>query len=157
MEDSSGSAMIALLPITSDWCKIECPHLTLVYAGEIKDLEPTTFNELAKDAAMVAMMSNPITLRVMSVEPFGYSDEQKVDALRFRPTPELMAMRRAVERWNKSEFDFNPHSTIGPLGSYGDNPRYVAFDRVMVGWGKEQLVFSMLSNRREDYPTVSAY
>lgn len=153
MEDYSESAMIALLPITNDWCKIECPHLTLVYAGEIKDLEATAFNELAKDAAMLAMMSNPIMLKVMSVEPFGYSEEQKVDALRFRPTPELMAMRRAVEKWNKSEFDFNPHATIGPFGSYqNENPRYVAFDRVMVGWGKEQLVFSMLSNRHEDYP-----
>lgn len=154
MEDFSGSAMIALLPMTSDWCKIECPHLTLVYAGEIKDLDTASFNELAKDASMLAMMSSPVMLKVMSVEPFGYAEEQKVDALKFRPTPELMAMRRAVERWNKSEFPFNPHATIGPLGSYGDNPRYVAFDRVMVGWGKEQLVFSMISPR-QDYPAAA--
>lgn len=146
MNDYKDSAMIALLPISSDWCKIECPHLTLVYAGEIGDLEPTDFNELAKDASMLAAMSRPITLKVMSVEPFGYSEDQKVDALRFRPTPELSAMRRAVEHWNKSEFDFKPHATIGPLGSYQENPRYVAFDRIMVGWGKEQLIFSMMSN-----------
>lgn len=152
MEDYKESAMIALLPISSEWCKIDCPHLTLVYAGEIGDLSPTVFNELAKDASMLAAMNGIITLKVLGVEPFGYAEEQKVDALRFRPTPELMAMRRAVEKWNKSEFDFNPHATIGPFGSYDNNrPSFVAFDRVMVGWGKEQLVFSMNKNNIAAY------
>lgn len=146
MDGFTQSAMIALLPITSDWCTLDCPHLTLVYAGEIEaDLKSTDFNNLAKDASMLALLSKPVTLKVMSVEQFGYSAEQRVDALRFRPTPEIMAMRRAVEHWDKSEHPFAPHSTIGPIGSYTDNPRYVTFDRVMVGWGDDSLVFSMES------------
>ncbi len=65
MDDFSDSVMIALLPTTSDWCHIELPHLTLVYVGEMDDLKPTVFNELAKDAAMLAMMARPITLNVI--------------------------------------------------------------------------------------------
>lgn len=142
MEDVSGSVMIALLPITTDWCRIELPHLTLVYAGETKDLKLTTFNELAKDASMLAVLSRPITLKVMGVEVFG--DEEKVDVLRLQPSPELWSMRRAVEHWNASEFPFNPHSTIGPAGmSSTDYPRYLAFNRILVGWGEEKLIFAM--------------
>lgn len=141
--DNSDSVMIALLPITSDWCRIELPHLTLVYAGLKSDLQPTIFNELAKDAAMLAMLSRTITLRVTGVELFGRGDEPKVDVLRLQPSPELLAMRRTVEKWNASEFPFNPHCTIGPPGTFIDWPRYLAFNRIMVGWGKESLVFSM--------------
>lgn len=142
MEDTSGSVMIALLPITTDWCKIELPHLTLVYCGEMPDLSLTTINELAKDASMLAVLSRPITLKVMGVEVFG--DVDKVDVLRFQPSPELWSMRRAVEKWNASEFAFNPHATIGPAGmSSMDYPRYLAFNRILVGWGEEKLTFSM--------------
>lgn len=142
MDDFSGSVMIALLPITSDWCRIECPHLTLVYAGKVEDLKPTAFNEMAKDASMLAMLSRPITLKVMGIEVFG--DEEKVDVLRLQPSPEIWSMRRAVEHWNASEHPFKPHATIGPAGmSYTDYPRYLAFNRIMVGWGDEKLTFSM--------------
>jgi 2'-5' RNA ligase len=142
VEDVSGSVMIALLPITTDWCSIDLPHLTLVYAGETKDLKPTMFNEMAKDASMLAVLSRPITLKVMGVEVFG--DEEKVDVLRLQPSPELWSMRRVVEHWNASEFPFNPHATIGPAGmSSIDYPRYLAFNRILVGWGEEQLVFAM--------------
>jgi 2'-5' RNA ligase len=141
MEDTSGSVMIALLPITTDWCRIELPHLTLVYVGEIKDLKPTVFNELAKDASMLAMLSRPILLKVMGVEVFG--DTERVNVLRLRPTPELWSMRRAVERWNGSKFSFNPHVTIGPMGTYTESPGYLSFDRIMVGWGDEKLTFSL--------------
>lgn len=142
-DDFSDSVMIALLPITSEWCRIELPHLTLVYAGEVKDLKPTSFNELAKDASMLAALSNPLTLRVMGVEVFGDWGSEKVDVLRLQSTPELQAMRRAVERWNASEFPFRPHVTVGPTGTYVEAPRYVAFNRIMVAWGKESLVFSL--------------
>lgn len=139
--------MIALLPITSDWCRIECPHLTLVYAGETKDLNVTQFNEMAKDASMLAMLSRPITLKVMGIEVFGGDDEPKVDVLRLQPSPELWSMRRAVEKWNASEYPFKPHATIGPAGmSYTEYPRYLAFNRIMVGWGEEKLTFSMDGN-----------
>jgi 2'-5' RNA ligase len=140
MDDFSDSVMIALLPITTDWCRIECPHLTLVYAGEVKDLKPTAFNELAKDAASLAMLSTPIMLKVTGVEVFG--DEDKVNVLRLLPSSELWAMRRVVEHWNKSEYPFRPHATIGPANQFEANvPGYLAFDRIMVGWGEDKLTF----------------
>ncbi len=71
MDDFSGSVMIALLPTTNEWCRIEVPHMTLVYVGEIEDLKPTVFNELAKDVSMLAALTNPITLKVMGVEILG--------------------------------------------------------------------------------------
>jgi 2'-5' RNA ligase len=145
MDDFSDSVMIALLPITSDWCHIDLPHLTLVYVGATKELKPTVFNELAKDAASIAMLSNTIMLKVLKTEIFG--DEDKVDALRLQPSPELLAMRRTVERWNGSEHPFNPHVTIGPTGSFiSPAPSYLAFNRIMVGWGKESLTFWLKSN-----------
>lgn len=139
--DTSDGVMIALLPTTSDWCKIDLPHMTLVYAGVKSDMKPGDFNELAKDAASIAMLSSPIGLQVVARETFG--ENMDVDAYRLRPTPELWAMRRTVERWNASEHPFNPHVTIGPVGTFVDMPpRYILFDRVIVGWGDEQLPFS---------------
>lgn len=141
------SAMIALLPITTDWCKISLPHMTLVYAGEIDKLSPGSFNELAKDACAIAMMNRVLTLEVLTKEQFGnWSDDptKMVDVLRLRPNSELLAMRRTVEDWNKSEFPFNPHVTIGPVGQHVENqPRLLAFDRVLVGWGDEYLTFHL--------------
>lgn len=140
MNDFSDSVMIALLPITTDWCQIECPHMTLVYVGEKKGLKPSTFNELAKDASSIAMLSGPLTLKVQGVKVFG--DEDKVNVLVLQPSPELWAMRRAVESWNGSEYPFNPHVTIGPVSGYPENvPTYIAFNRIMVGWGEEKLTF----------------
>lgn len=151
MDDFSESVMIALLPITSDWCRIELPHLTLVYVGEKKDLKLSVFNELAKDASTLAMLSNPLMLKVMGVEMFGDFGSEKVDILRLQPNPELWSMRRVVEKWNASEFPFQPHCTIGPSGVYRqDIPTYLAFNRIMVGWGKEYITFD-LSNKSSVY------
>lgn len=137
---ASSGVMVAFLPTFSDWCKQDLPHMTLVYAGTIDKLRPTDFNTLAKDTASIAMLSPSFALRVMGVEVFG--DEDKVDVLSFLPTPELLAMRRMVESWNASQHPFNPHATIGPQGSAGiDIPKYVNFDRIMVGWGDERLTF----------------
>lgn len=144
MEDTSNSVMLALLPITSDWCHIELPHCTLVYVGKKNDLEKSVFNELAKDASMLALLSNPITLKVLGVEVFG--ELEKVNVLRLQPSQELWAMRRVVEKWNASEFPFKPHATIGPIGSMIDTPRYLAFDRLMVSWGEDNLTFSLKTN-----------
>ncbi len=143
MDDNNDSVMIALLPTTSEWCRIELPHLTLVYAGLKKDLKPTAFNELAKDAASIAMLSDPITLKVLGFEIFGgwKENEDKVDVLRLQPSPELSAMRRTVERWNASEHLFKPHATIGPTGSYVEMPSHLIFNRIMVGWGDENITF----------------
>lgn len=134
--------MIALLPITTDWSKLDVPHMTLVYAGEVDDLPETAYVELAKDAAMLAMLSRPVQLKVKEKAIFGSDDEEKVDVFRLQPTSELLAMRRSVERWNASEFPFNPHVTIGPAGTFLEfSPTYLAFDRVCLGWGDEYLTF----------------
>lgn len=136
------SAMIALLPITSEWCKQDLPHMTLVYAGLISDLQVGDFNDMAKDAASIAMLSSPITLRVTGVEVFG--EEEKVDVLKLDKSSEVMAMRKIVDDWNASEHPFNPHCTIGPLGSsmaIPEIPRWVAFNRIYVGYGEESLTF----------------
>lgn len=142
MVDFDDSVMIALLPTYSDWCKIKIPHMTLVYVGETKDLRPGSFNELAKDASSIAMLSGPITLRVTGVEVFGGGDEEKVDVLTLQASSELLAMRRTVESWNASEHPFNPHCTIGPAGSFLEFPPHVvSFDRISVHWGKEVITF----------------
>lgn len=143
MDDFSDSVMIALLPTSSDWCKIDLPHLTLVYAGEKDDHPETAFNELAKDACTIAMLSNRLHTRVLGTEVFG--EEDKVDVLRLELSPELLAMRKIVEHWNASQFPFRPHVTVGPAGE-GDQlicPQTISFDRVMVGWGEERLTFNL--------------
>lgn len=149
MDDFKNSVMIALLPLGSSWCRIELPHMTLVYAGEIDDLEPGDFNKIAKDAASIAMMNRPLTLQVTDVEVFG--EEDKVDVLRFRSTSELDAMRHVVDGWNQSEFPFRPHATMGPIGTrmlvQHNIPEHVTFDRVYVGWGEESLTFMMKMNQ----------
>lgn len=149
-QDVEKSAMIALLPTVDDWCKIDLPHMTLVYAGEVPDLPSSAFNEMAKDAASLAMMTWPITLKVIEVAQFG-EGEEKVNVLRLRLTPELVAMRRFVDRWNRSDYRlFNPHATIGPVESDPFSqtmedvpmyPMYLSFDRIMVAFGTESMTF----------------
>jgi 2'-5' RNA ligase len=137
---ASDSVMLALLPTTSDWCNIELPHLTLVYAGLKSDLKPSDFNELAKDAAMLAMLTSPLYLKVMAKETFG--PNRDTDVFTLMPTPELWSMRRAVEKWNASQFAFNPHVTIGPTGTFVESvPRAIGFDRLLVAWGDDKITF----------------
>lgn len=134
--------MLALLPITTDWCKMPLPHMTLVYAGTVQDLQPSDFNELSKDASMLAALTIPLNLKVMGIKQMG--DQVKVDALCIQPSTELWAMRRAVEQWNASQFPFTPHATIGPAGTGVDvMPRMLSFDRLYVGWGEECLTFRL--------------
>lgn len=144
MDDFSNSVMIALLPTTSDWCKIKLPHMTLVFAGEIENLSQQSHNEMAKTALSLAMVCRTFSLVVMGTDVFG-SGEEQVEVLRLRPDPEVLAMRHVVESWNASEFPFNPHVTVGPLGSTGDTiPDFITFDRVAVGWGDSLLVYNLL-------------
>lgn len=143
-DQAKQSVMIALLPIMSEWSKIEKPHLTLVSAGDVEDHSELDYLELAKDAAMLAMMNRPIQLRVMGRDQFGGEGEEKVDVLRLQPSSELWAMRRAVERWDASEYPFTPHCTIGPAGTFIEmTPSYIAFDKICVGWGGEYLEFNL--------------
>lgn len=137
------SIMVALLPTETSWCKIALPHLTLVYAGEVPDHNPTDFNTLAKEAAMIAALSPPLGAKVFGVDVFG--QEEKVNVLRLDLTPGLKAMRAMLEKWNQSEFtEFKPHCTIGAQGDGYDPdtiPMYLMFDRIMVGWGDQELPF----------------
>lgn len=140
---ASDGVMIAFLPTTTDWCRQELPHMTLVYAGTKDQLQPGDFNSLAKDAASIALLYRPFMLEVTHLDVFGDADN-KVDVLRFRLTPELMAARRMVERWNKSEHPFQPHATIGPVNGLPiAPPRMVGFNQIIVGWGEESLTFKL--------------
>lgn len=144
-EDHKASAMIALLPVMTDWCCIALPHMTLVYAGEVDDLPADSLSELAKDASALAQISKPITLRVTGKDVFGGRGyDTQVNVLTLENTQEVWSMRRFVERWNKSEYPFNPHVTVGPVGQAVNNvPHMIAFDRILVGWGKEYLTFNL--------------
>lgn len=143
MDDQPNTtSMIALLPATSFWCKKDLPHLTLVYAGEIKDRDPGDYNMMAKDAASIAMLTRPLTLSVKEVDVFG--EETKVDVLTFQMSSELEAIRHAVKDWDESDYDkFKPHATMGPVGTrmLVPIPEVVTFDRIYVGWGEECLTF----------------
>lgn len=137
--------MIAFLPTNSEWSTLELPHLTLVYAGSKEDLGASDFSALVKDAAALALLTHPFSLQVLGVEMFG--DTEPVKVLRFRATPELMAARRYVDGWNKSEFPFKPHSTIGPASNFVDMiPRMVRFDKLCVAWGPEVITFGLNSS-----------
>lgn len=146
MSDFEDSAMIALLPTDTSWCSIELPHMTLVYAGEIKSLKISDFNALAKDAAAIAAVTTCLLVRVMGVEVFGGGTDDKVDVLTLAPTPELLAIRGLVENWNASEFPFKPHATIGPEGTAPPIlPSYLSFNRIMAAWGDDSMTFWLKS------------
>lgn len=137
--------MIAFLPTNSEWSNIDLPHMTLVYAGLKSDLGPADFSALVKDTAALALLTRPFSLNVINVATFGDSDPVKV--LRFRATPELMAARRYVESWNKSEHPFSAHATIGPVLEFVEViPRIVRFDKLCVAWGKEVITFGLNSS-----------
>lgn len=134
MEDHSQSVMIALLPVTSEWCYIDLPHMTLVYAGEINDLNPSDYNDLGKDVLDISREYPPLSLDVVGIDVFG--DEEPVDVLLLEQSQQLMEMRSKVGKWNASEHEFNPHATVGPVGSLqGNIPNALIFDRVLLGWG----------------------
>jgi 2'-5' RNA ligase len=163
-------AMIAFLPENGAWCKQDLPHMTLVFAGPVEDLQPTDLNAMAKDAISAARITGPFSLPVISVERFGDGDDA-VDVLVFYPTPQLLLARKIVEHWNKSEFAFRPHATIGPAGSaltdkvpYYDDmriernyevsesryqmmeksslPDRLYFNRVIVAWGDKKMILN---------------
>lgn len=126
--------MIALLPISAPWCKVDPPHMTLVYSGDVEDHVITELPNLIRDASYLAVMARPLTIAVTGLEVFG-KDSDRVDVFTLRLTPELMAMRNFVEKWHRSEWSvYRPHVTIGPSPSMiMERPGYIAFNRVMVG------------------------
>lgn len=141
----TNKATISLIPaFPEEWASsVDFPHMTLVYAGE--SLDAASFNELSKDAAMLAAFVNPIRLVVSGLDRFG--SDQEVEVLRLRPTWELWSMRRAVEKWNKSEFEFKPHVTVGPVGTQLEYvPRAVRFNAIAATWGNTILPFRLSHN-----------
>lgn len=140
----NNGVMIAYLPVNSEWCRQPLPHLTLVYCGTIDDLIPSAYNRLAKDAISAGMITGPLTLEVTGVDVFG-DDAEKVDVIKLHATPRLLTARKIVEDWNASEHPFDPHATIGPVGLANDViiPPFIFFDRIMVGWGEERMVFNL--------------
>lgn len=142
MDAKKNGVMIAFLPTTSDWCTLDLPHMTLVYAGNKEDRSPSDFSAMAKDTSLLAMFLKPFTLKVTGLEVFG--DEEKVNVLRFRPTLELSGARRYVNGWNMSKHPFNPHATIGPVDSpIPYVPNFMSFDRIIITWGDENLTFAL--------------
>jgi len=150
--ESDDQVMVALLPIMSDWANIEFPHLTLVYAGRKSELSPSDMDGLAKAAFAIAMMGTPITLRTLTKDVFGEGtdDSPKVDVLRFHPNLALLKMWNTVKEWNASDFDYEPHLTVGPEGTWDSksSPVMVAFDVVCFCVGNERQEFRM--SRRPD-------
>lgn len=145
--NNSDGVMIALVPRDASWCKMKNPHMTLVYVGKVADLRVGLFNELGKEASDLALLGRPITLKVSGTEEFGGDGDPTVEVFTLQSTPELRAMRRAVEQWNASEWPFNPHVTIGPLGTVVDIvPDFITFDKLMVSWGDQELLFSLRSS-----------
>lgn len=143
--DNSENIMIALLPTNTEWCKIDCPHLTLVFSGKVADHPVYDFNAMAKDASALASISSPIIGEITGIERMG-PPEEPVAALMIRPSVEILAMRSFLEKWDRSEWpDYKPHATIGPypVGLSGMDVRSLVFDRIMVAWGDTQLVFSL--------------
>ena len=141
--DFSESVMIALLPTTSEWCHIELPHLTLVYAGEIPDHIPTVHNKMVKTTLDLALAYSPLILETEGVETFG-DEDYRVDVYTLIPTAELMAMRSIVEKWNVSEYPFRPHVTIGPEGTANQTmPKTIVFDKLLVSWGNNHIQFKL--------------
>jgi 2'-5' RNA ligase/RimJ/RimL family protein N-acetyltransferase len=136
--------MVAFLPTTTDWCHIDLPHMTLVYCGDKNQMNELAFNSLLKDAFQIAALTRVFVLEVQQVDVFG--EEEKVDVLRLRPTSELWAARHLLEKWDVSEHSFNPHVTVGPVGSTAyPPPRMVGFNRLVVSWGTENIT-SWLKN-----------
>jgi 2'-5' RNA ligase len=134
--------MCALLPTTSYWSKIRLPHLTLVYAGQIPEVSPSTRNELLKAAISISQNFGPQTIATKDFEVFGVED--LVDVITLDATPDILAMRKILLYWNVSEHEFSPHVTVGPIGTFsGDIPETITFDRVLVAWGNEQTSYKL--------------
>lgn len=143
MDNQGNSIMVAVLPKTSDWCKLELPHTTIVYGGEVTSSKPTMFNELAKLASVVAESTSEFLAKVTGVETFG--EDERVSVLVLEKTDELLRLRKTFEKWDDSDFSvYKPHATIGPEGTViNPVPLYLVFDRLAVVWGDQILSFKL--------------
>ena len=135
--------IVALLPSEAYWCKQDRPHVTIAYLGETKDLSTTIFNEVAKDAASISMLTDPFMVKVIGTDIFG--DEEKVKVLLLTHTSELMAIRKLLEDWEINDRPYVPHATIGPEDSFIEtpSPMFLTFNRIAVYWGEDEIVFNL--------------
>jgi 2'-5' RNA ligase len=132
--------MLALVPVTSDWCHIDLPHLTLVYAGKVSDLEPEQAGDLVRDMLDLSRRFETISLDVLGADVFGDDKDGRVDVLRLQATTPLILMRGFVEHWNASKHPFNPHVTVGPVGSLSGNiPNRIRFHKLLAQWGERSI------------------
>lgn len=141
MDTIQDDAMVALLPQTDEWCKVDPAHTTLIYLGKVKDLDPIVKQTLTKLISSIAIVTNPFPVKITGQEVFG--TDEKVEVFRLVITPELSSLRNLLETWDDSEFPiFKPHATIGPEGTtVQDPPLFLMFDRIMLGWGEERITF----------------
>lgn len=144
MNEFHDAVMVALLPTTTNWCRIDLPHLTLSYPGKVQDLMATLQNELIKGALRCSIDFAPFSLAVLSVEEFGVVD--KVDVLLLNTSPELQQMYELFKEWDISDHSFNPHCTVGPKGAIVGLtvPEILVFDRICVEWGEAHTVFKLI-------------
>jgi len=140
MDPVQDSTMVALLPQTDEWCKVDPAHTTIIYPGKKSDLNPIVRDELIKLASSIAILTNPFPVKIIGQEAFG---PDRVEVFQLVNTPELSSLRTIFESWDDSEFStFRPHATIGPEGTFVENPPlFLMFDRIMVGWGEERTTF----------------
>lgn len=143
MDNQGNSIMVAVLPQSYEWCKLELPHTTIIYGGEVASSKPTMFNELGKLASTVAELTSVFLVKVTGVQIFG--EEEKVSVLVLEKTKELVQLRRTFEKWDDSDFStYRPHATIGPEGTnINPVPMYLVFDRLSVVWGDQILTFRL--------------
>ena len=145
MSEHSDSSMIAFLPDEASWVQQKLPHLTLVYAGPIAEAGSSLKRDLLLETSLLAAFVPRLWLPVLGVDQFG-DDVDRVDVLRLLRTVPLDVARRMVESYSKSQHKtYNPHVTIGPVGSANqvDLPKGVFFSRVMLSWGDDHVVFDL--------------
>lgn len=144
------SVMVALLPTDGSWCQQDLPHCTLVYAGEIPNLNPYLHSRLKEAALVMSLSTNAFTTKVSGVGVLG--DEKAVWVMHLEDHPTLTWLRMMVSHHSASKFPFRPHCTIGEVGTAYVNvsniPEEVTFDRLLVAWGENRTVYPLQPERR---------
>lgn len=145
MDEHSDDIMIALLPKEAPWCKIDLPHMTLVYGGEVATAPMGFDSKIADVSKKLAESFYPQLVRVLWPTVLGDSPDSLVDVFELEISPDLRAMRKMVESFNRSEYTtFVPHVTIGPKDTYhkGDPmPETILFDRLFVSYGTNDTTY----------------
>jgi len=145
MDSVQDSAMVALLPKDGTWSLVDPPHTTIVYLGKIQELDPIVREELIKIVSSLSILTSQFKVKVLKQDVFG--EEEKVEVFRLSLTSELSSLRTILDSWDDSEFPvFRPHATIGPEGTLVKNPPlFLLFDRLLLSWGEERLIFQLRS------------